>query len=163
MTKPAFLACLLMSVAVCGAASAKDHDRDGELFSVPFFIENALANAPGALRADFTLKHPAILETFSMTCGGAPRGGLLYTDGGPLGVNNTTGAGATSDVGLVVGLFGPIMIPTTIDFTVAADGAYFYPPTRLGLPVKSNYSFIVFPNAPNGVQCNGNAVFRSID
>ena len=56
---------------------------------MPFFIENALANAPGALRADFTLRHPAILESFQVTCAGAPRGGLLYTDGGPLGDNGT--------------------------------------------------------------------------
>ncbi len=163
MNKSAALSCLLLSIAVSAGASANNRDHDGELFSVPFFIENALATAPPALRADFTLKHPAILESFSMTCAGTPLGGLLYTDGGPRGVNGTTGVGTTSDVGLVVGLFGPILIPTQIDFTVAASGAYFYPPTHLGIPVKSNYSFIVFPDAGKGVQCNGNAVFRDID
>ena len=164
MQKPVALSCLIISLAVSTTALADGRkDHEGDRFSVPFFIENALANAPGALRADFTLKHPAILESFQVTCAGAPRGGLLYTDGGPLGVNGTTGVGATSDVGLVVGLFGPILIPTQIDFTVAADGAYFFPPTHLGIPVKANYSFIVFPNAPNGVQCNGEAVFKSLE
>jgi hypothetical protein len=98
-----------------------------------------------------------------MSCAGNPRGGLLYADGGPLGLNGTTGVGATSDVGLVVGLFGPILIPTQIDFTVSANGSYIYPPTHLGIPVKSNWSFIIFPDAPHTVQCNGNAVFRSLD
>jgi hypothetical protein len=105
MQKSVALSCLIMSLAVSATALADGRkDHEGERFSVPFFIENALANAPGALRADFTLRHPAILESFQVTCAGAPRGGLLYTDGGPLGVNGTTGVGATSDVGLVVGL-----------------------------------------------------------
>ncbi|MFX8805390.1 hypothetical protein ABTM67_19565, partial [Acinetobacter baumannii] len=89
----------------------------------------------------------AVLETFSISCAGAPRGGILYTDGGPQGVNHTTGVGATSDVGLVVGLVPTLLIPYAIDFTVAADGLYFYGPTHIGVPVKSNYSFIIFPNA----------------
>ncbi len=98
-----------------------------------------------------------------MTCAGAPQGGLLEVDGGPSGVKGTTGAGASSDVGLVVGLLSKLLIPIQIDFSVAADGTYYYPLTHLGIPVKSNYSFVVFPNAPQGVQCNGNAVFRKLD
>jgi hypothetical protein len=34
----------------------------------------------------------------------------------------------------------------------------------LGIPVKANYSFIVFPDAPKGVQCSGEAaVFKSLE
>jgi hypothetical protein len=63
MQKSVALSCLIMSLAVSATALADGRkDHEGERFSVPFFIENALANAPGALRADFTLKHPAILE-----------------------------------------------------------------------------------------------------
>jgi hypothetical protein len=131
----------------------------GKTFTVPFFIENINATAPSALRADFTLKKSAVLKSFSMECAGAPRGGLLYVDGGPSDVNGTTGVGATSEVGLVVGLISGLMAPIAIDFTVATDGVYFYPPTQLNLPVKQNWSFILFPNAPNSVQCNGVAVF----
>ena len=158
-------ACVIVLSAPVGKAGASEHAtrKVGGLFSVPFFIENILATAPNALRADFTLKEPAILESFFISCGGAPRGGLLLMDGGPAGVNNTTGVGADSNVGLVVGLVAGLQIPLTIDFTVSANGAYFFSPTHLGVPVKSTYSFIVFPNAPNSVQCNGNAIFRDVD
>lgn len=164
----AALCCGLVAIAgVVGPAAAdSDHGkRDGTpaLFSVPFFIENALAQAPGALRADFKLAHPAVLESYSVSCAGAPRGGLLLLDGGPLGTNGTTGAGADSQVGLVVGLFSSLLAPLQVDFQVATNGAYYVPPTRVGVPVNANYSFIVFPNAPAGVQCNGLFVFRSID
>lgn len=158
-------ACLIVLSATAGNAATPERatKKVGGLFSVPFFIENALATAPGALRADFTLKEPAVLESFFISCAGAPRGGLLLMDGGPAGVNETTGVGTDANVGLVVGLISGLQIPLTIDFTVSAAGAYFFSPTHIGVPVKSTYSFIVFPNAPNSVQCNGNAVFRDID
>jgi len=157
--------CLMALSATAGTAATPEHltRKVAGLFSVPFFIENITATAPNALRADFTLREPAILESFFIYCAGAPRGGLLLMDGGPAGVNDTTGVGADANVGLVVGLVSGLEIPLTIDFTVSANGAYFFSPTHLGVPVKSKYSFIVFPNAPNTVQCNGNAVFRDVD
>jgi hypothetical protein len=158
-------ACLIVLSATNGKAATPEHAtrKVAGLFSVPFFIENINATAPNALRADFKLREPAILESFFIYCAGAPRGGLLLMDGGPAGVNDTTGVGADANVGLVVGLISGLEIPLTIDFTVSANGAYFFSPTHLGVPIKSNYSFIVFPNAPNSVQCNGNAVFRDVD
>jgi hypothetical protein len=50
-----------------------------------------------------------------------------------------------------------------IDFTGSAIGNTYYPSTRLSLPVKSHYSFILFPNAPTGAQCFGNAVFQRLN
>jgi hypothetical protein len=156
--------CLVALSATAGAETPeKLIKKVGGLYSVPFFIENINSPAPNALRADFTLKEPAILQTFFIECAGAPRGGLLLMDGGPAALNDTTGVGATSDVGLVVGLISGLEIPLTIDFTVAADGAYYFSPTHLGVPIKSTYSFIIFPNAPNTVQCNGVAVFKDVD
>jgi hypothetical protein len=154
-TSPAVVcACSSILALGFGASAAV-----AKTFTVPFFIENINATAPPALRADFTLKKPAVLKSFSMECAGAPRGGLLYVDGGPSGVNGTTGAGATADVGLVVGLLSGLMEPLAIDFTVAADGVYFYGPTQLDLPVNKNWTFILFPNSPNTAQCNGIALF----
>jgi hypothetical protein len=83
-------------------------------------------------------------------------------DGGHSGVNGTTGVGATSDVGLVVGLISGLMGIVSIDFTVGADGVYFFPSTQLDIPVQQHWSFILFPNAPNTVQCNGIAVFDTV-
>jgi hypothetical protein len=130
-----------------------------KLFNVPFFIENINSPAPNALRADF--QHPAILESFSMTCAGSPNGGLLLVDEGPLGVQGTTGVGSNSQVGLVVG--PPANAMVRIDFIATAIGNTVYPPTPLRLPVKSAFSFILFPNAPHTAQCFGNVVFQSLN
>jgi hypothetical protein len=148
--------CVCSSIVALGFAAGA---AVAKTFTVPFFIENLNAPAPVSLRADFTLKKPAVLKSFTIECAGAPRGALLYVDGGPSDVNGTTGAGATAEVGLVVGLISGLMEPVAIDFTVAADGVYFYPPTQLDLPVNKNWTFILFPNAPNTVQCNGIALF----
>ena len=154
-TSPALVcACSSVLALSVGASAAV-----AKTFTVPFFIENINATAPPALRADFTLKKPAVLKSFTIECAGAPRGGLLYVDGGPSDVNGTTGVGADPQVGLVVGLISGLMEPVAIDFTVALDGVYFYPPTQLNLPVKQNWTFILFPNAPNTAQCNGIALF----
>ena len=150
------LACACSSVAALGFGASA---AVAKTFTVPFFIENLNAPAPVSLRADFTLKKPAVLKSFTIECAGAPRGALLYVDGGPSGVNGTTGAGATSEVGLVVGLISGLMEPIQIDFTVALDGVYYYGPTQLDLPVKQNWTFLLFPNVPNTVQCNGIALF----
>src|SRR5262245_54835199 len=91
---------LLALVCISTTSLAQDPKK---LFSVPFFIENLTLVVPVALRADFTLQHPAILETFTMDCSGPPRGGLLFADGGPLGLNGTTGVASNPLVGLVVG------------------------------------------------------------
>jgi len=152
MRRAAILLAFAFSAFVCASA------RGEELFSVPFFIENLFPNPPSALRADFTLNHPAILESFTMDCAGGPRGGLLLVDAGPLGVHGTTGVAANSQVGLVVG--GTTEVFVRIEFTASAIGNTFYSPTHLGLPVKSTYSFILFPDVPHGVSCFGNAVFH---
>ena len=159
--------CVLALSASAGAlAGEPEHgknDQGGELFNVPFFIENLTATVPPALRADFTLKAPAILESLSMTCGGIPKGALLLVDGGPLGTGGTTGVAADSNVGLSVGTVGTTLNLLPVDFTVGLNGGYFIPPTHYGIPVKSQYSFIVFPTAPTGVACNGSIVFRRIE
>jgi len=162
MRKAAISFAFVLSAFLCAGGTSFGQDPK-KLFSVPFFIENLYSPAPNALRADFTLQHPAILEFFSMECAGNPRGGLLYVDGGPLDVHGTTGVAANSQVGLVVGLLPSFEIPVRIDFTASAIGNSVYPSTRLSLPVKSKYSFILFPNAPNTAQCFGNAVFQSLN
>ena len=150
------LACACSSVAALGFGASA---AVAKTFTVPFFLENLNATAPVSLLANFTLKKPAILKSFSIECAGAPLGGLLYVDGGPSGVNGATGSGASADVGLVVGLVSGLMETMAIDFTVGLDGLYFYGPTQLNLPVKQNWAFLLYPNAPNGVQCNGIALF----
>jgi len=157
-----FLSAMAFLAFICASVPSFAEDPK-KFFSVPFFIENISFPAPNALRADFTLQHPAILEFFSLDCGGDPRGGLLEIDGGPLGLHGATGVGADPQVGLVVGLPASILTPVRINFTTSAIGNSFYPPTQLSIPVKSKYSFILFPNAPNGVSCFGNAVFQSLD
>ncbi|HKE96158.1 MAG TPA: hypothetical protein VKB34_17750 [Povalibacter sp.] len=163
---PKLCSCLLALSASAGSlAGESERDRDsqpGELFNVPFFIENLTATVPPALRADFTLKAPAILESFSMTCGGTPKGGLLLVDGGPLGTDGTSGVGADPNVGLAVGVTSATPSPLQVNFILGSNGGYLVPPTHYGIPVKSQYSFIVFPTAPQGVACNGNVVFRRI-
>jgi hypothetical protein len=37
--------------------------------------------------------------------------------------------------------------------------AALFSPQQLDLPVKQNWTFVIFPNAPSGVQCNGIALF----
>lgn len=157
MLRPVHFA-FVFSALVCASATSFAQDPN-KLFNVPFFIENTLPPAPNALQANFTLQHPAILESLSMTCEGGPKGGLLLVDGGPLGVHGTTGVGSNPEVGLVVGANAFVRI----DFIADAIGSSVYPPTPLGLPVKSSYSFVLFPNAPNDVQCFGNAVFQSLN
>ena len=157
MVRPILFA-FAFSALVCDSATSFAQDPN-KLFNVPFFIENILPPAPNALRANFTLQHPAILESLSMTCAGGPQGGLLLVDGGPLGVHGTTGVGSNPEVGVVVGADAF----TRIDFVPGASGSSVYPPTPLGLPVKSSYSIVLFPNVPNGVQCFGNAVFQSLN
>jgi hypothetical protein len=52
---------LLALVCISTTSLAQDPKK---LFSVPFFIENLPPAMPSVLRADFTLQHPAILESF---------------------------------------------------------------------------------------------------
>ena len=146
------------SALVCASATSFAQDPN-KLFNVPFFIENILPPAPNAVRANFTLQHPAILESLSMTCEGGPQGGLLQVDGGPLGIHGTTGVGSNPEIGVVVGADAFVRI----DFVAGAIGSSVYPPTPLGLPVKASYSIVLFPNVPNYVQCFGNAVFQSLN
>ena len=40
-----------------------------------------------------------------------------------------------------------------IDFISSVVGNTYYPPTKMGLPVKSKFTFILFPNAPSGANC----------
>jgi len=157
MSRPVYFA-FAFSALVCASTTSFAQDPN-KLFNVPFFIENLLPPAPNALRANFTLQHPAILESISFLCAGGPKGALLQVDGGPLGVNGTTGVGSNPEVGLVVG--APALVQ--IDFVVDANGNSVYPPTLLGLPVKSSYSIVLFPNAPNELQCFGNAVFQGLN
>ena len=86
MVRPILFA-FAFSALVCDGATSFAQDPN-KLFNVPFFIENILPPAPNALRANFTLQHPAILKSLSMTCAGGPQGGLLLVDGGPLGVHS---------------------------------------------------------------------------
>lgn len=159
-----FCSCLVALSATSGIAAAETNEQKVHgLFSVPFFIENNVFPAPVALEADFTLKEPAILESFFISCAGKPSGALLTVDGGPQGVNGTKGVGADASVGLVVGTIASLGIPLPIDFNVFSSGASVVAPTHLGLPVKSKFSFNVFPNSGNSVQCNGNFVFRDVD
>ena len=159
MLRPIIFA-FAVSAFVCSSATSFAQNPS-KLFSVPFFIENIFPPAPSALRADFTLQYPAILESLSLTCAGNPRGGLLLVDEGPLGSQGTTGVGTNSNVGLVVGPPAGTMV--RIDFISSVVGNTYYPPTKMGLPVKSKFTFILFPNAPSGANCFGTAVFQSLN
>ena len=70
MVRPILFA-FAFSALVCDSATSFAQDPN-KLFNVPFFIENILPPAPNALRANFTLQHPAILKSLSMTCAGWP-------------------------------------------------------------------------------------------
>ena len=149
---------LLALVCISTTSLAQDPKK---LFSVPFFIENLPPAMPSVLRADFTLQHPAILESFNADCSGPHRGGLIFADGGPLGVHGTTGVAPNPQVGLVVGSLVNAWV--RIDFSASSIGHYVYPPTHFGLPVKSNYTFLLFPNTGQSISCFGTFVFQSLN
>ena len=71
--------------------------------------------------------------------------------------------GGRHDKMAAIGRGGVVDIFVRIEFTPSPIGNSFYPPTHLGLPVKSNFSFILFPQAAHGAQCSGNAVFQSLN
>ena len=130
-------------------------------FSVPFFIERNTAVQPAQLEADFTLQRPAILETIYLKCsGGNPTGGLVSMDGGPAGLNGTTGVAGNANTGLVVG--APANVLLDVVFTTPQPGLNLFSANNLGWPVKSKYQIIVFLGSED-TACFGNAVFRSID
>jgi hypothetical protein len=153
-------AAIFFAFALSAFASATSVAQDPKkLFSVPFFIENITLVVPVALRADFTLQNPAILENFFMDCSSQPGGGLLFTDGGPLALHGTTGVPADPLVGLYVGSQPWLKF----DFSPSTIGHYVYPPTQLGIPVKSVYTIIVFPTPGQNISCFGTVVFESLN
>src|SRR5262245_48042602 len=149
---------LLALVCISTTSLAQDPKK---FFSVPFFIENLPPAMPSVLRADFTLQQPAILETLSVDCSGPPRGGLLFADGGPLGLHGTTGVASNPQVGLVVGSLVSNWV--RMDFSASSIGHYIYPTTHFSLPVKSNFTFLLFPTPGQGIACFATAVFQSVN
>jgi len=156
------LAALSLLVLGSGCTSVNVVSMPPVTFTVPFFIEQVTSGPTvSVLRADFTLPKPAVLESINMLCFGATDA-ILYVDGGPLGTNGVTGVGSTADVGLNVGISG-LQTPFNLTMTLKPNGDYYLPVTHIGAPVKSAFTFILFPDttAP-GVQCFVTTVFRSL-
>lgn len=149
---------LALFTAVSPAFAATHEEK--ERFSVPFFVESNSATQPSSFEADFTLQKPAILDSIYIKCaGGNPTGGLVTMDGGPAGVNGTTGV-AGLGTGLVVG--PPTEVFLDVLFTTPQPGVNFFSATNLGRPVKSKYQVFVFLGS-GATACFGNAVFVSFN
>jgi hypothetical protein len=137
------------------------------LFSVPLFIEQNFATPTlSVLGVQLNLTAPAVLENVSADCGGIVTALRVYVDGGPNGVNGTTGS-ADSTVGLVVGTLAPlpIGIPYLFFPTVTPDGfGTLLPVSTIGAPVSSGVQVILYPDTTkSSPQCFMNLVFRAIN
>ena len=171
MKKLQFLSAGLTALAALGIAAnalAKDDNEKGQLFTVPFVLSaQSSANTPVA---EFTLKNPAILEFIYVVCQGPGNIGYVKTDGGPLGVNGTTGTLSTSGV-LALGEIGPNQVDIStrifLEFVPGSnvfDSSIYKSQTRLSIPVKAKVSLTVEHDGDaesNTILCNGTFVFRS--
>jgi hypothetical protein len=133
-------------------------------YVVSFFVEQVTGPPiQSVLRSDFNLPKPAVIESAYADCGGKVRGFLLAMDGGPLGVNGVTGAGATPDVGLVVGV-NPAFLDNlvSLESVTKANGDTYLPTTPIGIPVAGKFAFTVFPDPAFGASCFVSLVMQSL-
>jgi hypothetical protein len=156
-----------MALGTVTTAFAKDDNGKGRMFTVPFFLQT---ESGGSVSANFTLKNPAILELIYVNCEGPGNAGYVHTDGGPLGLNGTTGTPSTAGV-LVIGHENQVELHPTIylDFVQAPlvfDTYTSKSQTQLGIPVKSKFSLVVDHDGnalSNQITCNGTFEFRSLE
>lgn len=159
MLRTTFISCTACAAVVLAASTvtpAVAADKE-KLFSVPFFLGSN--QSIGNPAANFSLAQPAILESFTLTCGIGPSEAYLEIDGGPLGANGTTAVpvDASSNVQIADGITLPIT------FQYAADGNYHSAPLHLGVPVSLTYRFIVTsPASGQAPSCFGYVTFRTI-
>lgn len=159
----------VMALGTIKDAIAKDDSEKGQLFTIPFLLD-AQSTADYA-QADFTLKSPAVLEFIYVACSGLGNIGWVQTDGGPLGINGTTGTASGTGV-LLVGETGQmesdvntkIYLEFVQGSTVFND--YLYKSqTRLSIPVKAKFSLWVGHDGTAGsnqVTCIGTFAFRGL-
>jgi hypothetical protein len=148
------------------AGVGKDGSESGRVYSLPFFLESANVASPGRLWAVFTLKKPAILQSYQGSCSGPTDSGLLQFDGGPRGVAGTTAAGHDGNTAVVLGsniIVNQLPVPFVANVT-SSGTEYVLPPTHLGLPVKSDLELLVFPKGGTAfVQCQITFILKEID
>jgi hypothetical protein len=149
-------ACAVAAFAALSATTALASERE-KLFSVPFTLTGS--SSSGNPAGDFTLTHPAILESYALTCSVGPEGGFLEIDSGPLAANGTTAV--ATDASSYVVIAEGITLPIT--FQYAADGNYHSGPIHVGAPVSLRYRFrVLSPASGQAPNCYGYATFRTL-
>ncbi len=152
------LACATAVVAAFSSTLATAEDKDkGELFSMSFEMESNNPEGPVVpLTVNFTLKRPAVLESYAVYCPGSAASGILITDGGPLGTSGGTVTGDSATT--VFSNFGPHL---SFGFQSAQSIASYTSPSHVGVPVTSTFSITVNPTTSAGLNCVGYAVLRN--